>query len=60
MFKHRWDDLLAALRESGLKGIAIMPGPNMFYLTGLSMGLSERPTLLAITEDGKAFFVMPK
>ncbi len=60
MFKHRWDDLLAALRESGLKGIAIMPGPNMFYLTGLSMGLSERPTLLAITEDGKASFVMPK
>jgi len=60
VFEHRWSDLLSSLKASGLRGIAIMPGPNMFYLTGLSMGLSERPTLLVLVEEGKASFIMPR
>ena len=59
MLKRRWINLLQALKASELAGIAIMPGPNMFYMTGLFMGLSERPTLLTVHEEGKASLIMP-
>ncbi|MGI6663305.1 MAG: M24 family metallopeptidase [Bacillota bacterium] len=60
MRKERWERLLAEIQEAGLSGIALMPGPNLFYMTGLRMGLSERPTLCVITEDAKVTFLMPK
>ncbi|MFA6654754.1 MAG: Xaa-Pro peptidase family protein [Bacillota bacterium] len=59
MLKRRWTNLLQALKASELAGIAIMPGPNMFYMTGLFMGLSERPTFLTVHEEGKASLIMP-
>jgi Xaa-Pro aminopeptidase len=60
VYKERWDRLLAEIGESGASGIALMPGPNLFYMTGLRMGLSERPTLCVATRDGKATFLMPE
>jgi Xaa-Pro dipeptidase len=60
MIKARWEQLAEALKGSSVSGIVLMPGPNMFYMAGLSMGLSERPTLLVVCSDGKACFVMPK
>lgn len=59
MRKERWERLLADVAEAGLSGVALMPGPNLFYMTGLRMGLSERPTL-CVASEGKVTFLMPK
>lgn len=60
MLKDRWGKLQEAVKASKASGIVLMPGPNMFYMSGLSMGLSERPTVLVVFGDGKASFIMPK
>ncbi len=60
MLKARWGKLQEAVKASKASGIVLMPGPNMFYMSGLSMGLSERPTVLVVFGDGKASFIMPK
>ncbi len=60
MLKHRWDKLTAAMRASQVSSVALMPGPNMFYMAGLSMGLSERPTLLIAGQENTACFIMPE
>ena len=37
---------LTQLAESrGLDALALMPGPNLFYATGLSFFVSERPVV---------------
>lgn len=52
-------------RQSALKGIegvdavAIVPGANMTYFTGLSFFLSERPIIALFTEDGLSV-ILPK
>ena len=43
----------------GADAVAIVPGPNMVYFTGLHVHLSERPTIAIITADG-LHFIMPK
>jgi len=58
--KERWQRLLDEMRSEGLTGLALVPGPNFFYMTGLRMGLSERPTLCVITENRDVTFLMPK
>ncbi len=60
MFKARWKKLLDDMKRAEVSNIALMPGPNMFYMTGLSMGLSERPILLVASFDGGAVFIMPE
>jgi Xaa-Pro aminopeptidase len=51
---------MSLIETEGLAGLALVPGPNFFYMTGLRMGLSERPTLCAVTRDGNVTFLMPK
>jgi len=60
MRKERWERLLDEISAEGLAGMALVPGPNLFYMTGLQMGLSERPTLCVVTSDGRVTFLMPK
>ncbi len=60
MNKERWHKLVEELKKEELTGIALMPGPNLFYMTGLRMGLSERPTMCVVEASGKATFLMPK
>lgn len=60
MKRKRWERLFEEMQGSGVSNMALMPGANMFYMTGLRMGLSERPTLLVISSQGAAFFVMPR
>jgi Xaa-Pro dipeptidase len=43
--EERIDRLTAAALEAELQAVAVMPGPNMVYLTGLSFHLSERPVV---------------
>jgi Xaa-Pro aminopeptidase len=54
---------LAAIRElmsiKSFDGLAIVPGPNMEYLTGSKFHLSERPVVLFLELD-KATFILPE
>lgn len=47
-------------REAGLCALAIVPGPNFRYLTGLEFHLMERPTLLFLTAEGRVLAIMPE
>ncbi len=60
MRKERWQRLIDEIRAQDLAGMALVPGPNFFYMTGLKMGLSERPTLCVITAEGSVTFLMPQ
>ena len=59
MNNQRWNKLLESMKEDGLTGMVLVPGPNLFYMTGIRMGLSERPSLCAIEAGGRATFLMP-
>jgi Xaa-Pro aminopeptidase len=54
----RLDRLYRPLQEAGLAALAVVPGPNLRYLTGLAMHPSERLTL-AVFREGKAALVLP-
>ena len=60
MRKDRWQTLMDRIEQEALDGIALVPGPNFYYMTGLRMGLSERPTVCAVTRGGEVVFLMPK
>ncbi|MFQ5613319.1 MAG: M24 family metallopeptidase [Anaerolineae bacterium] len=44
---------------AGLDAIAVVPGPNMGYLTGLTFHLSERPTVAFFPVDGSPALLVP-
>ena len=51
----------AKLRDiAGADAIAIVPGPNMVYFTGLHFHLSERPTIAIFTPDGNLSIIIPQ
>jgi len=45
--------------QNSLDGLAIVPGPNMAYLTGSKFHLSERPVVFFILQN-EATFVLPE
>jgi Xaa-Pro dipeptidase len=51
MMTPRLTRLAAAAGRAGLDALAVMPGPNLVYLTGLAFHLSERPVLLFVPAD---------
>jgi len=58
MSLQRIEKLKAAARSAGFDCIAVMPGANMVYLTGLHFHLMERPTLALIPVDGSPALVL--
>lgn len=48
------------MQQAGLDAIALVPGPNFAYLTGVHLHLMERPTLFVLRADGHQFAVMPQ
>lgn len=51
----------AKLREiAGLDAVALVPGFNMYYFTGLEFHLSERPVIGILTPDGELSFIIPE
>ncbi len=51
----------AKLREiAGLDAVALVPGFNMYYFTGLEFHLSERPVIALVTPDGEISFIIPE
>ncbi len=55
----RLEALLDRAQARGLDALALMPGPNLFYLTGLSFHLSERPVVALFPVDQPAAIVTP-
>ena len=52
--------LAAIAADRGLGAIAVVPGANFAYLTGLQFHLMERPTLLFITAGGQILGIIPE
>ena len=48
------------VRAAGLDAVAVVPGSNFLYLTGLHFHLMERPTLVFITAAGEVLAIMPE
>jgi Xaa-Pro dipeptidase len=56
----RLDRLSLALRSEGLDAIALNPGPSLYYLTGLSFHLMERPVIALFTPHAPPHLVLPQ
>lgn len=56
----RIDHLLSLAEAQGLDALALMPGPNLVYLTGLHFHLSERPVLLVLPVDADPAVILPE
>jgi Xaa-Pro dipeptidase len=59
MYTGRQRRLAGRQRENDLDCVALVPGPNMQYLCGLSLFMSERPVLALFHADGRAGAVVP-
>jgi Xaa-Pro aminopeptidase len=59
-YSKRMNRLRVALEEEGLRGVVVVPGPNMRYLTGINSMLLERPFMLLVPVDGDVNLVAPE
>lgn len=59
MNTERLAKLIALMKEYNLAGVALNPGPTLEYLTGMRFHLMERPTVLLVSQDGRAAMVLP-
>lgn len=55
----RLERLYAAMDQAGLAGVALVPGPNLRYVCGLAMGLSERVTLAVFARERPPVLLLP-
>jgi Xaa-Pro dipeptidase len=56
----RLERLRAGLRRSGLRGVVVVPGPNLTYLTGARSLMLERPFMLLVPVEGEPHLVAPE
>lgn len=59
MNTERLKRLQKQILANGLDGLALMPGPNMVYISDIHAHLSERPILLFIPADDDPAIVIP-
>jgi len=59
MHINRLSQLTEQTVAHGLDAVALVPGPNLFYFTGLSFHLSERPILLLLPTGRAPALVAP-
>ncbi len=59
-YEQRANRLLALAESQGLDALALMPGPNLVYLTGMHYHLSERPVLLVLPVDASPAVILPE
>ena len=60
MHSERYERLIEGVRARGLDALALVPGPNLFYVTGLSFHLSERPIVALFPGEGWPAIVLPE
>lgn len=59
MNQTRLEKLTKQILTQGLDGIALVPGPNMVYISGIHSHLSERPIVLIIPADDDPAIIIP-
>lgn len=59
MNEERRQRLTEQIAAHGLDGIALMPGPNMAYISGIHTHVSERPILLFLPADDDPAIIIP-
>lgn len=59
MHEARITRLLQLLQQASLDGLAVIPGPNLEYLTGLSFHLMERPVVALFMQDKQPALILP-
>jgi Xaa-Pro dipeptidase len=59
MHQARLDRLLQLLQDASLDGMAVIPGPNLLYLTGVSFHLMERPIVALFLRDAEPALILP-
>ncbi|HEY70604.1 MAG TPA: aminopeptidase P family protein [Anaerolineae bacterium] len=60
MLQQRLSRLLEAMKSEKLDLVALLPGPNLRYLTGLSFHMMERPIVGLFPLDAQPHFVLPQ
>lgn len=55
----RYERLRQAMERADLAALALVPGPNLRYLTGLAMHPSERLTLAVLPLEGTPVLLLP-
>jgi Xaa-Pro dipeptidase len=59
MHTNRLTKLMEQAGDRGFDVVALVPGPNLFYLTGLSFHLSERPVVVFLPVNKTPAIVVP-
>lgn len=59
MYKQRLERLREQTVGQGLNGIALVPGPNMVYVSGIHAHLSERPIVLFLPVNDAPAIIVP-
>jgi Xaa-Pro dipeptidase len=59
MNQERLEKLNKQVLAHGFDGIALVPGPNMVYMSGIQAHISERPVVLFIPADDEPAIIIP-
>jgi len=59
MHEARLARLLQLLQQASLDGLAVIAGPNLLYLSGVSFHLMERPVVALFLRDAEPALVLP-
>lgn len=60
MQTQRLEKAYALMQQGGLEALALVPGPTLFYLTGLTFHLMERPILALLLANRPPCIVVPE
>jgi Xaa-Pro dipeptidase len=58
--RKRQTEFQQMLKKTDLKGVALNPGPDLTYFTGLEFHLMERPVVLFLPKTGTPMLVLPE
>jgi Xaa-Pro dipeptidase len=59
MNEKRLDKLRQQIAAHEMNGVALVPGPDLVYFSGIHAHLSERPIVLFIPVDGEPLIIIP-
>lgn len=60
MYQQRTDNLLRTMQAENLEAMILIPGSNLFYLTGLTFHLMERAVIGLFSSDQKPVLIVPE
>jgi Xaa-Pro dipeptidase len=58
-YERRLEQLSELLGRYGLDYLVLVPGANLTYFSGLTMHLSERPTVVLFPAEGRPLLILP-